>query len=309
MKTPIQSQQTKALEPPDVALGSRPEVASKLEWAGMEKVASPIKMRLPDGQEILTPAELDLGVSLDQAEARGIHMSRLFTLAQQRLGQMPLNLLNARSLAAEMITSQSGLSENAFLNVRFTLPLLRQALVSEQQGWRQYPVWLKVQGNPKSWTCQMGVEVLYSSTCPCSAALSRQVLLDQFSEAFTGRASLSPTEVKDWLEEHGLPATPHAQRSRAVVEVDLAQAEFAPHPWELIDLIEARLGTAVQAAVKRVDEQAFALLNAENFMFCEDAARLLKAAMNEDQRLRDFNIMVEHQESLHAHNAVARTRK
>ena len=111
------------------------------------------------------------------------------------------------------------------------------------------------------------------------------------------------------LQQHGMPATPHAQRSRAVVQVDMTQAEFAPQPHELIDLIESTLGTAVQAAVKRVDEQAFARLNAEHLMFCEDAARLLKSALNQDKRFRDFNLMVEHQESLHAHNAVARARK
>ena len=37
--------------------------------------------------------------------------------------------------------------------------------------------------------------------------------------------------------------------------------------------MEAALGTPVQTAVKREDEQAFARLNGRNLMFCEDAPR------------------------------------
>ncbi len=44
---------------------------------------------------------------------------------------------------------------------------------------------------------------------------------------------------------------------------------------ELIDYAEVALGTAVQTVVKRSDEQAFAVANGQNLMFCEDAARRL----------------------------------
>ena len=40
----------------------------------------------------------------------------------------------------------------------------------------------------------------------------------------------------------------------------------------LIDASEQVLGTALQTAVKRADEQAFALANGQNLMFCEKAA-------------------------------------
>lgn len=44
---------------------------------------------------------------------------------------------------------------------------------------------------------------------------------------------------------------------------------------ELIDYAEVALRTAVQTVVKRSDEQAFAVANGQNLMFCEDAARRL----------------------------------
>src|SRR3546814_13104750 len=67
----------------------------------------------------------------------------------------------------------------------------------------------------------------------------------------------------------------------------------------LVDAIEAAFGTPVQTAVKREDEQAFARLNAENLMFCEDAARRVAAALSADERIERFDATVSHFESLH----------
>ena len=78
------------------------------------------------------------------------------------------------------------------------------------------------------------------------------------------------------------------------------------HDLALLDAIEEALGTPVQTAVKREDEQAFAQLNAENLMFCEDAARRVAAALSSDARIERFDAEVSHFESLHAHDAVAR---
>ncbi len=77
---------------------------------------------------------------------------------------------------------------------------------------------------------------------------------------------------------------------------------------ELIDHAEAALGTAVQTAVKRADEQAFALANGQNLMFCEDAARRLHRALMQREELIGFDVRVVHAESLHAHDAVAVSR-
>lgn len=43
-------------------------------------------------------------------------------------------------------------------------------------------------------------------------------------------------------------------------------------------------------------------------MFCEDAARRLYQALKKETGFSSFDIRVEHQESLHAHNAVAKVR-
>jgi GTP cyclohydrolase I len=154
------------------------------------------------------------------------------------------------------------------------------------------------------------VTVAYSSTCPCSAALARQLVQERFRRDFSGRDVVTQEAVDAWLGlEASIVATPHAQRSYAVLEVELdpTAALAGRGPWftDLIDLVEAALKTPVQAAVKREDEQEFARLNGTNLMFCEDAGRRLKAGLDRDVRLTDWRVEAVHVESLHPHNAVA----
>jgi len=107
-----------------------------------------------------------------------------------------------------------------------------------------------------------------------------------------------------WIQSQaGSVATPHSQRSYAYIRLSLADnnwPEIAPLLFQFEDII----GTPVQTAVKRVDEQEFAKLNAENLMFCEDVARRIKLALEQMLFVHDYWFKVEHQESLHAHNAV-----
>jgi len=99
-------------------------------------------------------------------------------------------------------------------------------------------------------------------------------------------------------------ATPHSQRSDAKLLARLRDGLEEFPLTDLVDLIENTLKTPVQTAVKREDEQEFALLNGQNLMFIEDAGRKLKSALDQDERLSDFWVRVEHHESLHAHDAV-----
>ena len=152
---------------------------------------------------------------------------------------------------------------------------------------------------------ELAVEVQYSSTCPASAALSRQLIQERFAGDFTDGAALDRDAVLAWLgSDEGIVATPHSQRSTAKVRVRLLPGFDFPIV-DLIDPIEDALQTPVQTAVKREDEQAFALRNGQNLMFCEDAARRMRRALDADERIADFCVRAAHHESLHPHDAVA----
>jgi GTP cyclohydrolase I len=150
---------------------------------------------------------------------------------------------------------------------------------------------------------RLQVGVGYSSTCPCSAALSRQLLEQGFLQAFASEPLVEPDQVASWLRRHGTLATAHSQRSEAQVSVDLACDAPDLGILPLIARVEQALGTPVQTAVKRADEQAFAALNGRNLMFVEDAARRIQAAL--EGSYAQPRVHVRHMESLHPHDAVS----
>ena len=204
------------------------------------------------------------------------------------------------------LESHEGLSDRALVRVDFDYVVRRKALTSDNEGWRRYPVSMIGILEGQDFNLEMGLEILYSSTCPCSAALARQLIQDQFKRDFDSDEPLSFRRVHEWLgSEGGIVATPHSQRSAAEMRVRLVPS-FQMFPIiELIDLVEDALQTPVQATVKREDEQAFALLNGTNLMFCEDAGRRIQIALNSDHRILDFWARCTHYESLHPHNAVS----
>ncbi|MDD2059617.1 GTP cyclohydrolase FolE2 [Pseudomonas sp. GD03860] len=270
-----------------------------LEWVGMCNIALPVRWA---GNTLR--ASVDAGVSLDDGASRGIHMSRLY-LALNVFGAEPLSAHLLRKVLETFLESHRGLSGSAFLKLRFEILLERPALVSPLVGWKAYPVVLEAHLINEVFHVELKVELAYSSTCPCSAALARQLIQQQFQIDF-GKSELSHETVLSWLgSTKGIVATPHSQRSVAKLQTRLKPEVGELLIIELIDQAEAALGTAVQTAVKRSDEQAFALANGQNLMFCEDAARRLHFALQSLEWLTGFKLRVEHAESLHAHDAVA----
>ena len=291
---------------PDVAHDAA-ALARPLDWVGMEKIALPVRIHDADGQPVQVAASVDVFVDLRDADARGIHMSRLYLQLQQAFASEAITAPGLRRVLQGFVDSQQGLSSRARLRVRYDHLLLRQALESGHAGWKRYPVEIDAELREGHLQLTLGFAVEYSSTCPASAALSRQLNAERFAEDFAGARPLSNAVVSEWLaSERGLAATPHAQRSRAQVRVELRPAFDELPLLPLVDAVEAALGTPVQTAVKRADEQAFARLNAEHLMFCEDAARRVAAALADDRRIARFDVGVAHFESLHPHDAVAR---
>lgn len=287
----------------DVATAARP-----LDWVGMRRVALPLRVAGEGGESMRVPALADIGVDLANASTRGIHMSRLYLRVQDALAGETLGAAALQRLLQDCIDSQAGLSTSARLTLRYEQLLRRRALASDNAGWKAYPVEIDARLGPQGFELALGFSVEYSSTCPASAALSRKANAEAFAADFAGTHPLSVEAVAGWLASaRGLAATPHAQRSRAEVRVVLGDGGDDTLPLvSLVDAIEAALGTPVQTAVKREDEQAFARANADNLMFCEDAARRVAAAVAADPRVARFDVTVSHFESLHAHDAVAR---
>ncbi len=310
---------------PDIAIETKAQITGTLEKVGMEKVELALKLQSSEGKLTQIPAFANLYVSLDAPHKKGIHMSRLLLQAHKTFDEKALSYKSLGDLVKKLKESHIDMSLNAFVEIEFDYMLRRPALVSDNDAWRSYPVVLKAEINhADEISFTTSIRITYSSTCPCSAALSRQLIQEEFLKTFGDKAP-SVTDIYSWLgKEESQVATPHSQRSYADINfmhtgeskinddnenAEIEDSEQSLNLDEMIDGLEKAISTPVQAAVKREDEQEFARLNGRNFMFSEDAARRLKFFCESLENLSDFSIKVQHLESLHAHNAVAFARK
>jgi GTP cyclohydrolase I len=284
---------------PDIAVQS-PTHEQALDWVGMQGIALPVNLA---GQRINTRA--DVGVSLDDGNTRGIYMSRLY-LGLQALEHKELSLPALQDLLARFLDSLRVCRRQASIHLRGELLLSRAALVSPLAGWKFYSFEVRAHQDPWGFHVELQVKVTYSSTCLCSAALARQLIQQRFTEDFADQP-LDHAQLLAWL---GSPEGIH--RCHA------AQPAQLRHDGRTPATAHHRITTAGtdrtqrkgprhgrQTAVKRADEQAFALANGQNLMFCEDATRRLHRALRQQGELSAFKLRVVHTESLHAHDAVA----
>lgn len=290
---------------PDVAADVKAKVAGTLEWVGMSEIEMPISLNA-DVDIPPTVAKVRAEVSLDDESKRGIHMSRLYLACDEVFSHQSIDFASLAKLTQQFLITHKGLSHNALVEVDFDALIRRKALVSDNSGWRSYPVTLLlVRENNQIKHVELDFSVTYSSTCPCSAALARSLIQQNFKETFSAD-NLDFDKVMDWMgSEQGINATPHAQRStahvRTILKPDCTQVPLKQY----IDVVENALQTVVQAAVKREDEQEFAKLNGKNLLFCEDAARRIKHVLQQQNDIEGFWLRVHHHESLHPHDATA----
>jgi GTP cyclohydrolase I len=289
---------------PDVAADVKAKVAGTLAWVGMSEIEMPIQLNA-DVDVPPTIARVRAEVSLDDESKRGIHMSRLYLACDEMFSNNTIDFSSLANLTEEFLKSHHDLSNNALVEVDFDALIRRNALVSDNSGWRSYPVTLLlVRENNKIKHMELDFSVTYSSTCPCSAALARSLIQQNFKESFA-KDDLDFDKIMQWIgSEDGISATPHSQRStahvRTILKTDCTQVPLK----ELIDVVENALQTVVQAAVKREDEQEFARINGKNLLFCEDAARRITHVLQQ-QDIDGFWLRVHHHESLHPHDATA----
>jgi GTP cyclohydrolase I len=291
---------------PDIAHQTTAQTEGMLDWVGMSNIEMPLMLSCNNQGEKAVQTRAEAFVDLQDPKAKGIHMSRLYLLLDELSTESTLSVASMKQLLNDFVASHEELSAKAFVKFDFDFDMRRKSLLSDKAGWKAYPVTLAGRLSNGNVALSLSVKVPYSSTCPCSAALARQLIQNAFDEKFGDVEVLDKTQVHQWLgTSEGIMATPHSQRSIAHVKVKLDPAATDFGIVTLIDQIEETLQTPVQAAVKRIDEQEFARLNGQNPMFCEDAARRLQHSFNLVEEYQDFWIRVNHYESLHAHDAVS----
>lgn len=283
---------------PDVAK-EKLESSLPIDLVGIQNLSLPVRLT----SKITVSSNVSALVSLEDKNTRGIHMSRLYLSLHEYFSKNILSFSGLKKVLMKVIKSQQGASESGRIHLESNWPVLRKALKSSLSGWREYPFYFELNYSKKenSFSYIVGGEILYSSTCPCSASLSRQIIKKDFEKNFSKKKSFKREEVLKYLgSKKFLSATPHAQKSRAFFKLQLSEeSKNSFSLLKIIDDIEDTLGTAVQTAVKREDEAEFARLNAKNLMFCEDAVRRVALLFKNKKNFLDYIIRIQHYESLH----------
>lgn len=253
-----------------------------IDFVGIHNFHLPIRIKEKGGDTQEVMASISGTVSLD-ANSRGINMSRIIrTFYKSKDDVFDINKLEdvLRNYQKDLKTFDSHILMN------FKYRIWQDALRSinddgeSEGGWQYYNITFDCNlDNNGEFKKVMWVDFIYSSACPCSTELSQHAAYSR-----------------------GVFGIPHSQRSVARVGI-----EFEDLIWieDVINHCQNALTTEVLVFCKRQDEQAFAEANGADPKFVEDAIRSLADELNKNSLVKDYKIICSHQESLHAHDAIA----
>ncbi|MDD0853782.1 GTP cyclohydrolase FolE2 [Halobacteriovorax sp. GB3] len=270
------------------------QVEIAIPRVGIERFRVPLTFEHHDGHTMNHDAEASMFVYLAKHKT-GANMSRFCKILQEEGGQKSVNheffkTVLGRYRADLRDFDDEALIEQAHLKLNFNYPVKQKSLKSENWGWQYYACeWEGIENKEGRVLMHLTIKYEYSSTCPCSLSMSKQ-----YEEQYRNG---------EITEGSGI-ASAHSQRSVATVKV-VYDVDSGFHIERLIELLRIALPTETQSLVKRIDEQAFAILNGDNPMFVEHATRRLSTVFEHEDTILDWTAKVEHLESLHSHNAVA----
>ena len=249
-----------------------------IQQVGCANFRLPLKFCTTNGKIHTLETSVTGTVSL-QAGLKGINMGRIMRSFYEHEDEV----FTFEVLRKLLLKYQRKIdSFDARIRLAFSYPMLQPSLRSGLAGWQYYRVAFEAaMDSDGKFRRVIEFDFVYSSTCPCSAELAEHA-----------------------RQTRGAYATPHAQRSKARVRVELAAGRSVTIE-DLQRHCANALKTETQVMVKREDEQAFAELNGANIKFVEDAARLLYRELAGDKRIADFQAACSHLESLHSHDAVS----
>ena len=124
---------------PDVASRAVQHAEGTLDWVGMGEIRQPIEIRDGDATRA-ADARVQVYVNLEDAKAKGIHMSRLYLILDEHATTRALTSAGLKLLLKSLLESHRDLSTHAFVEFSFDYYLRRRSLVTEHSGWNSYPV-------------------------------------------------------------------------------------------------------------------------------------------------------------------------
>ena len=104
---------------PDIANEVRDHVRGTIDRVGMEHIDVPVAVRDAEGRLAVVPGRANAFVSLDDPDAKGIHMSRLFLALQEIVAKEPVTIDTLRQVVDAFLVSHADISRAAEVDLAF----------------------------------------------------------------------------------------------------------------------------------------------------------------------------------------------
>jgi GTP cyclohydrolase I len=197
---------------------------------------------------------------------KGTHMSRFIEALEAHRGEISLETLPG---LVDNLRERLD-AERAAVRVDFPYFVRKKAPVSGLESSLEILSRFVGEAGERDAVFTLGVDVPVMTLCPCSKAIS----------------------------DYGA----HCQRGTVRIDV-----RFREMVWieELVEIAEASASAPIFTLLKRDDEKWVTERSYENPTFVEDVARNVALRLRDDTRITFFEVEVENDESIHAHNAYA----
>lgn len=245
-----------------------------LEQVGIRDLSCPISLLDRQNRRQHTIGRLGLSVSLP-AQAKGTHMSRFVEVMNSH--REDLSLLTLPKILAELRGRLE--ADSAHVQIRFPYFLERLAPASGLASLLDYDCLFEASWLAGKLEVRLQMTAPITTLCPCSKAIS-----DYGAHSQRGYLTLL---VKPGLDGH---CQPH------MIWIE-----------ELVEVAESSASAPIYPLLKRVDERKVTMQAYENPAFVEDVVRNAAVRLRADERIAGYMVECVNHESIHNHNAYART--
>jgi GTP cyclohydrolase I len=236
---------------------------------------SNFRYRVTTGDELdqqAVVATIDVGVSV-RADQKGTHMSRLVEVVQDHATDM--TVLELPTVLKSLTSTLQ--CDSARIGIAFPLAVPKSSPVTRRAVEDIHDVSIGATCVRDSLEVEVAVQVIATSLCPCSKAVS----------------------------DYGA----HNQRSRICLSVTTTGDDAtlrAPTLRQLIDVAEDSASCRTYPLLKRPDERAVTMQAYQTPVFVEDIARNVRMSLRHVRGPGGFSIDIRNEESIHQHDAYAR---
>ena len=254
---------------------------------GITNLDLPLSVKRRDGDSVTVKGKVSAYVSMDSTEARGINMSRLARCFYERIdGTRGIELLDFLKVVEDYKTKLP--AKDAYLKVRFDYPYLQKHWREDHSGWVYYPVEFEVQDVGGVLKTFLTITYGYNSSCPCSLELA------EYSR-----------------RQFDTIAVSHSQRSAATIKIefdplsddlmwieDMVDLCRRIQPSEMLAGVVTRVGEFSMSQMMGAEGGGTGTADSGGLGFIEDLLRKFWKGFDNEPRVLDFAIGLEHFEAL-----------